>query len=752
MSDYSLTNSQQNLLKKGLKFVPTPKSISLPPLLRAATEFNRKIKLTKFFKTKRHTKKTPFTSKSEWSPPDGSIPTEIHTSLNEIESEISQINIQKPKPNLDKQEQIALSNLKNNQNIVIKKADKGSATVIMNKTDYIFEANRQLSNPTFYEKIDELKQSKTAEKILTILENMKNDDVITEKQFDYLKPPEQPRPRRFYMLPKIHKTQDKWTIPHKIPPGRPIVSNCNSESDKIAEYIENFLKLQSTQHPSYIKNTDQFVSKIKELEIPKNTLLVTLDVDSMYTNINHADAIKAFEETFSDRQNHLAYEPVKQLLSLTLQNNDFEFNGSNFIQTSGVSMGIKYAPSIADIFMAKWEKEALDKYPHKPLFFGRFLDDIFLLWTHGEDKFWEFFNVLNNHHPSIKLKATVSQTEVDFLDTTVFKYQFEGETILCTKVFFKPTDTHALLHKNSFHPRSTFKSIIKSQILRFDTISSLKVDFHEACRILFNSLKHRGYSKRWLRKTIQEIKFDIERKNREEREDPIAGSSKWGYSSGCELSTINRNPCWTCKSTESFSNIQSGSTGGTYPVQGNLHCGTMNVIYVITCILCGMQYVGETGNSVRLRFDQHRKNTYRGQSNLSAVAKHFVTHHKDTSLNETYVPICISPIEQLKNRGSKDENRLARLDREYFWIDTLGTATPYGMNEDRVICKRQEPAQSIIPFIVPYSHAGLESARIAKKHFNTIKLNFDNDFDDHSIITAFQKHKSLQDILVSSKL
>ena len=51
--------------------------------------------------------------------------------------------------NLTKEEREAISALKNNPNIIIKKADKGSSLVIMNRTDYINEAERQLNDKKF---------------------------------------------------------------------------------------------------------------------------------------------------------------------------------------------------------------------------------------------------------------------------------------------------------------------------------------------------------------------------------------------------------------------------------------------------------------------------------------------------------------------------------------------------------------------------------------------------------------------------
>ena len=43
--------------------------------------------------------------------------------------------------------------LYNNNDIVIKPADKGGSIVIMNTSDYILEANRQLNNNDHYEKL-----------------------------------------------------------------------------------------------------------------------------------------------------------------------------------------------------------------------------------------------------------------------------------------------------------------------------------------------------------------------------------------------------------------------------------------------------------------------------------------------------------------------------------------------------------------------------------------------------------------------
>ena len=123
-----------------------------------------------------------------------------------------------------------------------------------------------------------------------------------------------------------------------------------------------------------------------------------------------------------------------------------------------------------------------------------------MIWEHSKESFHEFVNLLNSYRPSITVKAKLDKQSINFLDTTVFKgNRFTSDCILDTKVYFKPTDTLELLHKIFYHPPHTFSGIIKSQILRYQRICNNQRDIDDACRRLFNALKPRGYSYRFLR-------------------------------------------------------------------------------------------------------------------------------------------------------------------------------------------------------------------------------------------------------------
>ena len=148
-------------------------------------------------------------------------------------------------------------------------------------------------------------------------------------------------------------------------------------------------------------------------------------------------------------------------------------------------MSKKIAPSYANLFLAEWEEEALEKCVLKPSVYWRFLDDIFMIWEHTKEEFYKFVKILNTHHPSIIVKAELISESMHFLDTVVYKgNRFKETGTFDTKVYFKPTDTLELLHKKSHHPNHTFKGLIKSHILRYVRICNNKQDVMIAYRKL----------------------------------------------------------------------------------------------------------------------------------------------------------------------------------------------------------------------------------------------------------------------------
>ena len=94
-----------------------------------------------------------------------------------------------------------------------------------------------------------------------------------------------PRTPRFYITPKIHKRGN---------PGYPVVSSFNYHTVNISKYIGYHLQPIVKLIPSYIKDTNDLTNKINDIgNIPPNRFLVTMDVKSLYTNIQNLERIAA---------------------------------------------------------------------------------------------------------------------------------------------------------------------------------------------------------------------------------------------------------------------------------------------------------------------------------------------------------------------------------------------------------------------------------------------------------------------------
>ena len=250
---------------------------------------------------------------------------------------------------------------------------------------YENECLRQLNDTQFYEKIDNDISPLTHE-CERYISGLQVDKVIDDGTAKYLKE-NSPKPGRFYTIPKLHKQGH---------PGRPIVSSNSHPTERISQFVDFHLQPLVTKLPSYIKDTTHFLNKLNSIgQLPDGVqLLVTLDVSSLYTNIPHNDGIQACSE-FLDRRIDPTIPTTRlcDLIRMILIHNTFTFNGKYYRQINGTAMGTKMAPSYANLFMGKFEENALADASHSPLIWWRFINDIFLLWTHGEDLLNSFIHI-----------------------------------------------------------------------------------------------------------------------------------------------------------------------------------------------------------------------------------------------------------------------------------------------------------------------------------------------------------------------
>lgn len=117
------------------------------------------------------------------------------------------------------------------------------------------------------------------------------------------------------------------------------------------------------------------------------------------------------------------------------------------------------------------------------------------------------------------------------------------------------------------------------------------------------------------------------------------------------------------------------TNGNQYILKSFFNCSTTYVIYCISCP-CGLLYVGRTIRTLRARFGEHRR-AVQANNPLYSTARHFTTHHQ-----QNIADLNVWVIESIPDQFTPAE-RFQRLCRqETFWIFTLNSLAPNGLNED----------------------------------------------------------------------
>ena len=97
-----------------------------------------------------------------------------------------------------------------------------------------------------------------------------------------------------------------------------------------------------------------------------------------------------------------------------------------------------------------------------------------------------------------------------------------------------------------------------------------------------------------------------------------------------------------------------------------------NVIYLVQCNRCNLQYIGETKRQLKDRFNEYRRAVDKTsiKSKPSTVSEHFLSHS-----NHSYADMQLIPLEKI--HSSRDSVLKAR---ESNLIDKAMTLEPHGLN------------------------------------------------------------------------
>ena len=427
------------LLKKGLSYSPTPTQHSTEAqldILKKFDEYSKSIRPynqkqsnnTQAVPTNTDTQSSLVFRKMKFLPkPSHNSYTAQYSGIRELEdyifntkdlldTHLSQI-CSPDTDNITPKERKAITQVQHSRHsITIKPADKNLGVVVLDTDDYIAQCASLLKNQEVYRLAESYPRSIIQTSVENILIQFKEElKHINPRLYTYLLPPKHSKETpKFYGLPKVHKEYIK------LPPMRPIISQSCSPLMPSARFIDHVLQPLAQSYTDYLKNSTSLILQLKDMYIPEDAVLVTVDVKDLYPSIPQTECLRIIYQEMLERRYLILADTnlIIKLLHANINFNYFQFATLCFQQIRGTAMGTCFSPTIANIFMSVIIRKFLKTQPVQPLLLRRYIDDVLIIWPHKEN-LNQFLTELNDHHPNLKFTHCVSESTVNFLDLTI---------------------------------------------------------------------------------------------------------------------------------------------------------------------------------------------------------------------------------------------------------------------------------------------------------------------------------------------
>jgi hypothetical protein len=368
-----------------------------------------------------------------------------------------------------------------------------------------------------------------------------------------------------------------------------------------------------------LEDTYDFVNKVRNIDLNTDRYIVSLDVESLFTNVPTLETIEilldlAFKEgvtTFHD----FSEEELKRLLIVCTQESHFQFDGKYYDQIDGVAMGSPLGPLFANAFMSNFERKHMNRLNELGIKkWWRYVDDIFASLEKKEqaDEILEF---LNEQHPNIRFTIEHEENNrLPFLDTAVVRR--EGR--YTTSLYRKKTFTGVYLNWSSLTARRYKIGLIRCLAERIWRIVNDPEERLIELDKLKTILERNEYPPEIVNNTI--TKF-LEKKAYEE--NPVESEKGIEFKRFLKLPYVNRKCedfAFRLKSTieEYYPQVefnvafQSPMTiGKMLPFKDNVKNvqDRSLVVYSLKCTTCGAEYIGKTERILCHRIKEHMNNT-----------------------------------------------------------------------------------------------------------------------------------------------
>lgn len=353
---------------------------------------------------------------------------------------------------------------------------------------------------------------------------------------------------------------------------------------------------------SFVKDSRHFVDIIKGIVMEPDDIMVSFDVESLFTNVPIKDSLEVIESKLED--NGLSKDYVV-LLKHCLDGNFFLYRGQHYLQIDGVAMGSPVAPVMANIWMEHFEELInLDAFHVK--LWKRYVDDVFCIMKGDRNEVERLASHLNSIHPNIRFTFEMEKDRsLAFLDIKVMVNQNGG---LGHTVYRKPTHTDRYLHAYSHHHPRHLQSVVSALSHRAYDLCDPEHLESELAHVQ-EVLKRNGYR--------GSLRQRSKRKDRTPDVERLPAFMPYVKGVTDKVGTVlKKYSIKTVYSPHSKVVKHLRTPKDVIPLQ-------TPGVYKVDCS-CGSSYIGQTKRTISERVKEHIAAVKNRQTNKSAIAEHLL--------------------------------------------------------------------------------------------------------------------------------
>lgn len=342
--------------------------------------------------------------------------------------------------------------------------------------------------------------------------------IIFYNIFDSLLGKEEPEPPAFYGIPKIHKPT---------PSLRPIVALHSYLTHQLSKFIADELNFLVQFCDRVVTSTPDLISRLQIVpqQSPRGLQFISLDIVSLYPNLDthmNIELLKVnlpsfLQKLVTNLQLHNvisieyahAYQRIHFLLDLLEWSFSISFSkfwDQIYLQIFGASMGNPAVPPYAQLALFFMEVPSLLAFSTNISFYGRYFDDVLVLFQGTVQEATAFIDDLNSQQPRIKFMgtSTPATTPTPFLDLLIW---VDENGNLLFKPYTKPVSRFLYIPFMSDHPRTTLRGFIIGEAKRLAINSSAIFYWQEAMIFFLYNLLPRGYPPSFILEAFSAVSY-----------------------------------------------------------------------------------------------------------------------------------------------------------------------------------------------------------------------------------------------------